>query len=100
MKRILSHLTLSLAAFVLLGVTATSARADIVLLDEPAPQGGVGKRPESVLSIQSPKNTDRAFGQVAWNGSSDVITGEIAKRGEHSKTVTFAQAGITSAGQL
>ena len=101
MKRILSHLTLSIAAFVLLGLTATSARADIVLLSgETAPQGGVGKAPESILSIQSPKNTDKAFGKVAWNGGSDVITGEIAKQGEHTKTLSFADAGITNAGQL
>jgi hypothetical protein len=101
MKRILSHLTLSIAAFVLLGLTASSARADIVLLpNEPAPQGGVGKAPESILSIQSPKNTDKAYGQVAWNGSKDVITGEIAKQGEHTKTLSFADAGISSAGSL
>jgi hypothetical protein len=101
MKRILSHLTLSLAAFVLLGLTAASARADIILLpNEPAPQGGVGKTPESILSIQSPKNTANAFGKIAWNGTSDVRTGEIAKAGEHTKTLSFADAGITSAGQV
>ena len=101
MKKILSHLTLSLAAMLFLGLAASSARADIILLpNETAPQGGVGKAPESILSIQSPKNTDHAYGQVAWNGSSDVITGQIAKQGEHTKTLSFAQAGITSAGEL
>jgi hypothetical protein len=101
MKRILSHLTLSIAAIVFLGLTATSTRADIILLPgETAPQGGVGKTPESILSIQSPKNTENAFGKIAWNGTSDVRTGEIAKAGEHTKTLSFAQAGITNAGQL
>ena len=101
MKRILSYLTLSLAAVILLGITATSARADIILLpNETVPQGGVGKAPESILSIQSPKNTDHAVGSVAWNGTKDVITGEIAKQGEHTKSLSFADAGITSAGQL
>lgn len=100
MKKIVSSLTLGIAAIVLVGLSATSARADIVLIGPGAPQGGVGKAPESVLSIQSPKNTDHAFGKVAWNGTSDVRTGEIAKSGEHTKTVTFADAGITSAGQL
>jgi hypothetical protein len=101
MRKILSYLTLSLAALVFLGLTATSARADIVLLPgEQAPQGGVGKRPESILSIQSPKNTHQAFGSVSWNGSKDVISGEIAKKGEHSKTLTFADAGVSSAGRL
>ena len=101
MKKFLSHLTLSLAAMVFLGLAASNARADIILLpNEQAPQGGVGKAPESILSIQSPKNTDHAYGSVAWNGSNDVITGEIAKQGEHTKTLSFAQAGITSAGEL
>jgi hypothetical protein len=101
MKRILSHLTLSLAAMIFLGLTAMNARADIILLpNETVPQGGVGKAPESILSIQSPRNTDKAYGQVAWNGSKDVITGEIAKQGEHTKTLSFADAGITSAGRL
>ena len=101
MKRILSHLTLSLAAMVFLGLTAMSAHADIILLpNEQAPQGGVGKAPESILSIQSPKNTHQAYGKVAWDGNKDVITGEIAKQGEHTKTLTFAQAGINSAGEL
>ena len=101
MKKVLSQLTLSLAAIILLGLTASSARADIVLLPNvPAPQGGVGKTPESILSIQSPKNTANAYGKIAWDGSNDVRTGEIAKAGEHTKTLSFAQAGITNAGQL
>jgi hypothetical protein len=101
MKRILSQLTLGLVALAFLSLTAMSARADIILLpNETAPQGGVGKQPESILSIQSPKNTDHAYGSVAWNGSRDVITGEIAKQGEHTKTLSFAQAGISNAGQL
>ncbi len=90
-----------LAAALFVGVSADSARADLILLQgEGAPSGGVGHQPESVLSIQSPKNTDKAFGSVAWNGSQDVISGEIAKQGEHTKTLSFAQAGITNAGEL
>ncbi|HKQ99696.1 MAG TPA: PEP-CTERM sorting domain-containing protein [Pyrinomonadaceae bacterium] len=64
-----------------------------------APQGGVGHTPESILSIQSPGSTSNAAGGVSWNGSSDVKSGD-AKNGEHTKTLTFAQAGVTSAGQL
>ena len=79
---------------------AAPARADIILVDGNPPVGGVGRRPESVLSIQSPKNTDRAFGQVAWSGSRDVITGEIAKQGEHTKTLSFSDIGITNSSQL
>jgi hypothetical protein len=77
------------------------ARADLILLPgEPTPVGGVGHTPESILSIQSPKNTVDAFGGVSWNGSKDVISGETAKKGEHTKTLSFAEAGITNAGQL
>jgi hypothetical protein len=101
MKKFLSPLTFSLAALLFLGLAATSARADIVLLPgETSPQGGVGKAPESILSIQSPKNTDHAYGKVAWDGTNSLISGEIAKQGEHTKALTFAQAGITQAGQL
>lgn len=76
------------------------ARADIIYLPgAPAPSGGVGHQPESVLSIQSPGSTSNASGGVSWNGSKDVLTGD-AKHGEHSKTLSFAQAGINNAGQL
>ncbi|HEX8708377.1 MAG TPA: PEP-CTERM sorting domain-containing protein [Pyrinomonadaceae bacterium] len=101
MKKVFSNIALCLGALVILGFSGTTARADLVLIPTAtAPAGGVGHAPESVLSIQSPKNTANAFGSVSWNGSKDVITGEIAKQGEHTKTVTFADLGINSAGQL
>jgi hypothetical protein len=100
MKKILSHLTLSLAAFVLLGMTAASVRADIVYIPgATAPKGGVGHTPESILSIQSPGNTSNAAGGVSWNGNKDVKSGD-AKNGEHTKTLSFSEAGISNAGQL
>ena len=92
---------LGAAAVLFVALAGSQARADIILLPgQFAPVGGVGHQPESVLSIQSPKNTENAFGKVAWNGSKDVISGEIAKQGEHTKTLTFSEAGITNAGQL
>jgi hypothetical protein len=92
---------LTTAAAIAIFALSSVARADIIYLPgATAPSGGVGHQPESILSIQSPKNTENAFGSVAWNGSKDVITGEIAKKGEHTKTLSFAQAGITNAGQL
>lgn len=100
MKKILSHLTLCLAATVFLGLTAASVRADIVYIPgATAPKGGVGHTPESILSIQSPGNTSNAAGGVSWNGKKDVKSGD-AKNGEHTKTLTFAQAGLTNSGQL
>ena len=100
MSRRKTPFLLGLAAFLVV-VAAGQARADIILLPgESAPSGGVGHTPESILSIQSPKNTANAYGGVSWNGSKDVISGDIAKQGEHTKTLSFAQAGITNAGQL
>ncbi|MFL6335014.1 MAG: PEP-CTERM sorting domain-containing protein [Pyrinomonadaceae bacterium] len=97
----LRSLLLSAAAAFVVALAGGQARADLILLSgESAPVGGVGHQPESVLSIQSPKNTENAFGSVAWNGSKDVISGEIAKKGEHTKTLSFGEAGITNAGQL
>ncbi len=101
MSRPVPRLLFLAAALLAVAASAGTARADIILLtNETAPVGGVGHTPESVLSIQSPKNTEDAFGQVAWNGRRDVVSGEIAKRGEHSKTVTFGQVGLTNASQL
>lgn len=100
MKNFISKIALCCGALILLSLAGTSARADIVLIGPGGPVGGVGHSPESVLSIQSPKNTSNAFGMVSYNGTRDVITGSIAKQGEHTKTVSFADAGITNAGQL
>ena len=49
------------------------------------------------MSIQSPKNTDAAAGGVSWNGNKDVRSGD-AKNGEHTKTLSFAEAGLTPGG--
>ena len=101
MRNRFRSLLLGAAVAFFVALAGGQARADLILLPgETAPVGGVGHQPESVLSIQSPKNTENAFGGVAWNGSKDVISGEIAKQGEHTKTLTFGQAGITNAGQL
>lgn len=91
---------LGVAALFFVGLAAGSARADIIYLPgATAPAGGVGHTPESVLSIQSPGSTSNAAGGVSWNGNKDVLSGD-AKHGEHSKTLTFAQAGVSNAGQL
>jgi hypothetical protein len=93
-------LFLSATATVFVALAVGQARADIIYLPgQTAPQGGVGHQPESVLSIQSPGNTSNAAGGVSWNGSKDVRSGD-AKNGEHTKTLTFAQAGLTNASGL
>lgn len=91
---------LTTAAAIAMFALSSVARADIVYMpNETAPSGGVGHQPESILSIQSPGNTSNAAGGVSWNGSKDVRSGD-AKNGEHTKTLSFSQAGITNAGQL
>ncbi len=108
MRKLFTRALTGLAAALFLSLAGQSARADIIYLPgESAPQGGVGKKPESVLSIQSPGNTTNAAGGVAYGCSTgrrgttcdDTLSGD-AKRGEHSKTLTFAQAGVTNAGEL
>jgi hypothetical protein len=100
MTRHVRSFLLCVAALFFVGVAAGSARADIIYLPGAnAPSGGVGHTPESVLSIQSPGSTSNAAGGVSWNGNKDVLSGD-AKHGEHSKTLSFAQAGINNAGQL
>lgn len=108
MRNLFRTLSLGAAALVFAALAGAHARADIIYLpNETAPRGGVGHRPESVLSIQSPGNSTNAAGGVAYGcgqGKKGVTCGDTlsgdAKRGEHSKTLTFAQAGITNAGQL
>lgn len=100
MRNLFRSLSLGAAAVIFAALTGGQARADIIYLPGAgAPSGGVGHTPESVLSIQSPGNTSNAAGGVSWNGSKDVRSGD-AKNGEHTKTLSFAQAGITNAGQL
>jgi hypothetical protein len=100
MTRDLRSFLLGVAALLFVGLAAGSARADIIYLPgATAPSGGVGHQPESILSIQSPGSTSNAAGGVSWNGNHDVRSGD-AKNGEHTKTLSFAQAGISNAGQL
>ena len=101
MRNLLRSFLLGAAVVFFVALAGGPARADIILLPgERAPHGGVGHQPESALSIQSPANTANAYGGVAWNGSRDVISGEVAKQGEHTKTLTFGQIGVTNSGQL
>ncbi|HEV3468647.1 MAG TPA: PEP-CTERM sorting domain-containing protein [Pyrinomonadaceae bacterium] len=95
------------AAFVMMALSSV-ARADIIYLPgESAPKGGVGHTPESILSIQSPGNGTHASGGVSFgctDGKKGVTCDDIksgdAKNGEHTKTLTFADAGINNAGGL
>src|SRR5207253_2382882 len=96
----LRSLLLSAAVAFVVALAGGQGRAGILYLPgRTAPQWGVGHQRESISSIQSPGSASNAAGGVSWNGSKDVRSGH-AKHGEHTKTLTFAQAGITNAGQL
>jgi len=95
MHKILAKLTLSFCALVLLGLTASSVRADVIYISpqqvHPAGVGTVA----TVLSIQSPGNSTNEVGSVGWNGHSDFTTGD-ALRGGTNSTYTAAQLGLTN----
>lgn len=54
----------------------------------------------TILTLQSPANTTTETGSVAWNGSSDVRTGDSLTGAAQTLTRTIADAGITSAANL
>src|SRR3954469_13978476 len=93
MKKFLSRLTFFMATLVLLGITASSAYADgivLVVVDQLHPDG-VGLR--TVLSLQSPGSSSTESGGVKWNGNKDQIFGN-ATRGGTNNTVTLADLGV------
>ena len=94
MKKILSHLTLSLAAMIFLGLTAGSAYADgiVFLQNNNLHPDGVGLR--TVLSIQSPGKTSTESGGVKYTASGDEIYGD-ATRGGTNNTVSLSELGVT-----
>ena len=94
MKRILSFFSLCLAATIFMGLTATSAYADgIVLVGSGLTHpDGVGIR--TILSIQSPGNTSTESGGIKWTATGDQVFGDVL-RGGTNNTVTLAQLGVT-----
>ena len=105
MKKLFARFAICLAALVFVGLSAGEARADIIFLpNESAPKGGVGHKPESILSVQSPGSTSNAAGGVGYGctqGKKGLTCGDIktgdAKNGEHTKTLSFADIGVTNA---
>ncbi len=105
MRKLFAHFAICLAALVFVGLTSSEARADIIFLPgEEAPKGGVGHKPESILSVQSPGNGTNAAGGVSYGCTQtkkgldcgDIKSGD-AKNGEHTKTLSFSDIGVTNA---
>ncbi|HEU4597445.1 MAG TPA: PEP-CTERM sorting domain-containing protein [Pyrinomonadaceae bacterium] len=106
MRKLFAHFAICLAALVFVSLSCAEARADIIFLPgEAAPKGGVGHTPESILSIQSPGNGTNAAGGVSYGcqekKNKGLVCGDIksgdAKNGEHTKTLTFGDIGVTNA---
>jgi hypothetical protein len=93
MKRILSTITLGLAALVIVGLTGTNAYADGVVFGGASTlhPDGVGIR--TVLSLQSPGNSSVESGGVGFNGTGDFTFGD-AHRGNNN-TVSLLELGVT-----
>ena len=91
---------LALAVAAALGF-ASSANASLTLI-APEDFSGTGLGSvNTILTIQSPGSTSTEFGTVAWNGSTDVLSGANVLTGaSQTQTRTLTQLGITSAATL
>ncbi|MDT4896388.1 MAG: hypothetical protein QOH25_1465 [Acidobacteriota bacterium] len=94
MKRILSHLTLSLAAMIFLGLTAGSAYADGIVFVGPNHDNKIVP-PLEVLSLQHHGNSTTESGGVRFNGNNDVLFGDTSA-GPHNTTVQFSSLNTTA----
>lgn len=108
MSRLLAKSVFSLAALLLIGLSAGSAYADGIVFSGPDPcfPAGVGRgcgpdRAPHVLSLQSPGSSTTETGAVgrSTSSSSDVRTGDWL-RGSNTQTVSLSQIGTTNAGQI
>ena len=100
-KRSMKKHAIGLAVGAALGLAAASSHAELVLV-APEDFGGTGLGAvNTILTIQSPASTSTENGQVAWNGSADVITGATALTGaSQTQTRTLGELGILSASSL
>jgi hypothetical protein len=97
-----SHtIRLSLAAGAVTALFTSAARADLVPLD-PIDFGGTGLGSvNTILTIQSPGNTDTESGTVVWDGSSDVLSGSNVLTGSsQTQTRTLGELGVLSGDSL
>ncbi|HZT57379.1 MAG TPA: PEP-CTERM sorting domain-containing protein [Pyrinomonadaceae bacterium] len=108
MSRILVKSVFSLAALILIGLSAGNAYADGIVFVGPDPcfPAGVGRgcgpdRAPHVLSVQSPGSSVNEAGAVgrSISSSGDVRTGDWL-RGSNTQTVSLSQIGTTNAGQI
>lgn len=82
-------------------LVSAAAHADLMPL-APADFGGTGLGAvNTILTIRSPGSTSTESGSVAWDGSSDVISGnQVLTGNSQTGTRTFADLGVASADAL
>ena len=92
---------LSLAACAVTALFSTAAHADLTPLD-PIDFNGTGLGSvNTILTIQSPANTDTENGTVVWDGTSDMLSGSNVLSGNsQTQTRTLGDLGVTSADSL
>ncbi len=91
---------LSLLAAGLLALGGTAAHAQLVLVSPIDFQGSGLGSVNTILTITSPANSTTEAGGVAWNGTTDVKTGDFLNGASQTMTRSFADLGVTSASSL
>ncbi len=86
---------LSLYAVILTTVFATSANASLEYQGQIDVNGSGLGHVNTILTIQSPRNTTTETGSVAWNGATDVTTGNTLAI---NKTLLLGSLGSFSSG--
>jgi hypothetical protein len=106
MRRVVAKSIFSLAALLLIGLSASSAYADGIVFAGPDPcfPAGVGRgcgpdRAPHVLSLQHHTTESGSVGRSTSSSSSDVRTGDWL-RGSNTQTVSLSQIGTTNAGDI
>jgi len=96
MKKFLSHITLGLGAFIIIGLASSSAFADGIIFIGPNHDVKIVPPIES-LSLQHHGNSTVESGGVSYNGANDVRFGDTSA-GPHNNTVPFSSLGTSPAG--
>lgn len=97
-KSIKSLSSLTLAGALL---TAASASQASLILVQPENFSGTGLGSvNTILTIQGKNNATTEAGSVAYNGTTDVITGDAKTGNSQTQTRTIGSLGITSASTL
>jgi hypothetical protein len=100
MKHRIPSARLSLAALAVTALFSSAARADLIPLD-PVDFSGTGLGAvNTVLTIASPDSSSTETGGVAWDGTADVLGGNVKTGASQTLTRTLGDLGVLSADSL